>query len=102
MKHAIADKLVVLAELTIKPEMREAFLDYTVENRAVSRAAKGNIAFDILINEARPEQVLFYEIWESAQAQQTYMAWRIERGDLTDLMAFLAGEPQFTALRCIA
>jgi quinol monooxygenase YgiN len=102
MKHPIDDKLVMLAELTIKPEKREAFLDYTVENLALSRSAAGNIAFDILLNEARPDQVLFYEVWESAEAQQTYMAWRVERGDLTILMSFLATEPKFTALQRIA
>jgi quinol monooxygenase YgiN len=102
MKHAVADKLVMLAELTVKPEMRDSFLDYTVENLAISRSAAGNIAFDILIDESRPDQVIFYEIWESAEAQQAYMAWRIERGDLTTLMAFLASEPKFTALRQIA
>lgn len=102
MKHALSSTLVMLAELTIKPSMRDDFLDYTVENLEISRSAKGNIVFDILIDEAHPEQVLFYEIWDSAEAQQAYMAWRIERGDLTTLMAFLAGPPKFTALRSIA
>lgn len=101
MKHPIDNKLVMLAELTIKPEKREAFLDYTVDNLALSRTAAGNIAFDILLDEARPNQVLFYEVWESAEAQQTYMAWRVERGDLTVLMSFLAAEPTFTALQRI-
>jgi quinol monooxygenase YgiN len=102
MKHPIEDKLVMLAEFTIKPEKREAFLDYTVENLALSRTAAGNIAFEILLEEAHPNQVLFYEVWESAEAQQSYMAWRVERGDLTILMSFLAAEPKFTALRRIA
>lgn len=102
MKYAFADNLVMVAELAIKPEMRDAFLDYTVENLEVSRTAKGNISFDILIDEARPDQVLFYEVWESRETQQAYMAWRVERGDLTILMSFLAGEPKFTALRSIA
>jgi quinol monooxygenase YgiN len=102
MKHTYADNLVMIAELTIKPEQRDAFLDYTIENREISRAAAGNIAFDILIDEARPEQVVFYEIWESSEAQQAYMAWRIERGDLTALMSFLAAEPKFTALKSIS
>lgn len=102
MEHPIDEKLVMLAELTIKPERREAFLDYTVENLALSRTAAGNIAFDILLDESRPDQVLFYEVWESADAQQTYMAWRVERGDLTILMSFLAAEPKFTALKRIA
>lgn len=101
MKHPIDDKLVMLAELTIKPEKREEFLDYTVENLVLSRTATGNIAFDILLDETRPNKVLFHEVWESAEAQQTYMAWRVERGDLTVLMSFLAAEPTFTALHRI-
>lgn len=102
MEHAFTNNLVMLAELKIKPDQRSAFLDYTVENLKISRSAAGNIAFDILIDEARPDFVLFYEVWESAEAQQAYMAWRIERGDLMTLMAFLASEPKFTALRSIA
>jgi quinol monooxygenase YgiN len=102
MTHAFADTLVMIAEFNIKPEKREEFLDYTVENLEISRGAAGNIIFDILIDEARPDQVLFYEVWESAEAQQAYMAWRVERGDLTTLLAFLAGEPKFTPLKRIA
>lgn len=101
MKHALSDTLVMIAELTIKPDRREAFLDYTLENLAISRAAAGNIAFDILLDQARPDRVLFHEIWESAEAQQAYMTWRVERGDLTALLSFLAAEPEFTALRSV-
>lgn len=96
------DELVMLAELSIKPETRDAFLDYTVENLAESRSAPGNIRFEILIDQAQPDRVMFYEVWQTAEAQQAYMAWRIQRGDLTKLMSFLAGEPKFTALKCVA
>ncbi len=102
MKHPFADTLVMIAELAIKPEMLEAFLDYTVKNLDISRGAVGNITFDILVDETRPNQVLFYEVWKSAEAQKAYMAWRVERGDLTILMSFLADQPKFTALRSIA
>lgn len=102
MTHTYAEGFVMLAEMQIKPSEREAFLNYTVENLKISRSAAGNIAFDVLIDESNPETVLFYEVWESAAAQQAYMAWRIERGDLTTLISFLAGEPKFTALRSIA
>ena len=102
MKHAFVDKLVMLAELTIKPDQVDAFLDYTVENLKLSRSYPGNIAFDILINEAQPEKIIFYEVWESSEAQQAYMAWRVQAGDLTKLLSFLAGPPKFTALRSIA
>lgn len=102
MKYTFVDQLVMLAELTIQPDKRDAFLDYTVENLELSRSAAGNISFDILIDETRPNQVIFYEVWESAEAQQAYMAWRVERGDLTILLSFLADQPKFTALRRIA
>ncbi|MFZ5667093.1 MAG: putative quinol monooxygenase [Pseudomonadota bacterium] len=102
MKHTYTEGLVMLAELPIKPGEREAFLNYTAENLEISRSAKGNLAFDILVDVSSPETVLFYEVWESVAAQQAYMAWRIERGDLTTLMSFLAGEPKFTPLRRVA
>jgi quinol monooxygenase YgiN len=102
MKYTFVDQLVMLAELTIQPEKRDAFLEYTLENLEISRSAAGNISFDILIDETRPNQVIFYEVWESAKAQQAYMAWRVERGDLTILLSFLADQPKFTALRRIA
>ena len=101
MNHAFVNTLVMLAELDIKPDRLEAFLDYTVENLKISRSYPGNIIFDILINEAEPNRVIFYEVWESAEAQQAYMAWRVEAGDLTTLLGFLAGTPRFTPLRCI-
>ncbi len=102
MTYACEDSLVMLAEMTLQPGKRDAFLDYTAANLALSRDAKGNLAFDILLDEAAPDRVVFYEEWDSAEAQQAYMAWRIERGDLTVLMSFLAAEPKFTALRRIA
>lgn len=102
MKHALAENLIMIAELTVREDRIDEFLDYTVENLSISRSYPGNIEFDILIDEAKPRQVIFYEVWESAEAQQAYMAWRVQAGDLTTLMALLAGEPRFTALRRIA
>lgn len=102
MEYSFDHKLVMLAELTIKPGKRDEFLEYTVGNLAISRSAAGNIEFDILIDDTCPDQVLFYEVWETPEAQQAYMAWRIERGDLPILLSFLASEPKFTALRSIA
>lgn len=102
MKHAFVENLVMIAELTVKKDKIDEFLEYTVENLSISRSHPGNIDFDILIDETKPGQVIFYEVWESAEAQQAYMAWRVQAGDLTTLMTLLAGEPKFTALRRIA
>lgn len=102
MSHERDDKLVVLAELTVKAGSLDAFLDYTVANLDLSRSYPGNIAFDILVSDAEPHRVTFYEVWESPKAQEAYMAWRIQAGDLTKLMSLLAAEPRFTRLRRVA
>jgi quinol monooxygenase YgiN len=102
MKHTCLDTLVVLAELAIIPGKLDEFLDYTVRNLNLSRSYPGNMAFDILFDDADPNRIRFFEIWESASAQQAYMAWRVQRGDLTELTAFLADAPKFTMLRRVA
>lgn len=65
-------------------------------------AYPGNIQFEILLDEVQPARVVFYEVWESRQAQQDYMAWRIAGGDLTKLLSMLIDKPRFTALRSVA
>jgi len=102
MRHPLVEKLVIIAELTVKADRIDEFLDYTVENLKISRSYPGNVEFDILIDQGRPDRVIFYEVWDSAEAQKAYMAWRTEAGDLTKLMSLLAGEPSFSALRRIA
>lgn len=102
MDHQNENELIMLVHFTLKQGMRDAFLAYTGENLTLSRAAAGNIAFDILLDEACQERVVFHEVWESLAAQQAYMAWRVERGDLATLLSYLADEPQFTMLRRLA
>ncbi len=78
VRHTFADKIVMLAELTIKPEKIDAFLDYTVDNLPKSRSYPGNVQFDILVDQTSPLKVVFYEVWDSHEAQQAYMAWRVQ------------------------
>lgn len=97
-----AEGVVMLAELQVRPDRLAEFLDYTTRNLPISRAYPGNLQFDILLDDAAPQTVIFYEVWESPSAQQAYMAWRIAEGDLTRLMSMLAAPPRFTALRRVA
>lgn len=101
MKRSLETRLVMIAELSVRPERLAEFLDYTAENLPVCRSYPGNLQFDVLIDEAAPEKVMFYEAWESAAAQQTYMAWRRQAGDLTTLLSMLTEAPKFTAMRSL-
>jgi len=46
---------------------------------------------------ADPTDKTFYihEVWESAESQQAYLAWRQERGDVDKLVALLREAPSF-------
>lgn len=101
MPNAVADAIVILAELRVQPERRDAFLDYAVANLPICRGYPGNRQFDILLDPATPEVVRFYEVWETVAAQQAYMAWRTAAGDFVTLMSFLAATPSFVALRAV-
>lgn len=92
----------MLAELSVRPGLIDDFLDYAVENLAACRASAGNLAFDVLIDETRPDIVVFREEWASVAAQQAYMAWRAQSGGFTQLLSFLNSAPKLTALRRIA
>ena len=97
MNGLVASVLVMIAEFGVEPDRRDEFVDLALANLEASRNYEGNIAFDVLIDETRPGVVVFYEVWEDAEAQQKYMAWRIGQGDLDQLQAYLTAEPKFTA-----
>ena len=99
MKHKRSEHVEVIAQLDVLPGKLEAFLEYIIPNLAASRSAKGNIRFDVLIDEAHPQSIVFIEEWESSETQQAYLAWRVERGDLTQLLSYLSGAPVFTIYR---
>jgi quinol monooxygenase YgiN len=101
-RYGAADQVVMIAELEVKPGALNAFLEYTSANLHLSRSYAGNIAFEIFINEADPHRITFYEVWTSPEAQKAYMACRIQAGDLTKLMSYLAAQPRFTAFRRVA
>lgn len=99
MKFKRSEHIEVIAQLDVLPGKLEVFLEYILPNLTASRSAKGNIRFDVLIDEEHPQSVVFIEEWESPEAQQAYLAWRVERGDLTQLLSYLSGAPNFTTYR---
>lgn len=47
------------------------------------------------------ETVIVHEIWDRIESQQTYLAWRAERGDLETLGRMLREPPKFDTLATI-
>ena len=46
-------------------------------------------------NQEDPAAFLIWELWNTRQNYETYLAWRTETGALADLVAMLASPPSF-------
>ncbi len=78
-------------DLQIDPAKMDDFLAMMIEAAPDTRAREGCRLFDIYVDEANPGHVVFFEIWDSKEQQQAYLAWRQETGFNAKLGPFMAG-----------
>ena len=76
-------------DLQVDPEKIDEFLAMMIEAAPDTRAREGCRLFDIYVDEANPGHVVFYEIWDSKEQQQAYLAWRQETGFNAKLGPFM-------------
>ncbi len=72
--------LFLTIDLQVDPEKMDEFLAMIIEAAPDTRAREGNLLFDIYVDQDKPGHVVFYEIWDSKELQQAYIAWRQETG----------------------
>lgn len=92
--YAAEEPVTVVSELTIKTERLDEFLQWIHSDLENSRSFSGNLQFDVYQNSLENGLVLFIERWESAAAQQDYVAWREQRGDFELMAGYLAAAPK--------
>lgn len=83
----------VTAELSIDPARVDEFLAFIKGIAPDTRAYAGCRLFDIWTDQDKPGRVLFYEIWDSRDHQEKYLAWRTETGLMEKLGPFLTAPP---------
>ena len=85
---------VVAVTIFVKPELRQQFIEATLDNARNTRREPGNLRFDVLASEDDPNRFMLYEVYREkedfAKHQQTehYFRWREA---VTDWMA----QPRF-------
>ena len=72
--------LFLTIDLQVDPAKIDDFLAMMIEAAPATRARDGNRLFDIYVDQDKPGHVVFYEIWDSKEQQQAYLAWRQETG----------------------
>ncbi len=74
--------LVLLVDIRVKPEHREAFIQASLANHQGSRKEPGNLRWDFLQNEEDPDRFTLYEVYrdkaalEEHQKQPHYLEWK--------------------------
>ncbi len=72
--------LFLTIDLQVDPAKVDEFLALMIEAAPDTRAREGCRLFDIYVDQDNPGHVVFYEIWDSKELQQSYLAWRQESG----------------------
>lgn len=74
------EALFLTIDLQVDPEKVDEFLALMIEAAPDTRAWEGCRLFDIYVDQDKPGHVVFYEIWDSKEQQQSYLNWRGESG----------------------
>ncbi len=88
--------IALTIDLPVDPNRTTEFLEFIKGIAPDTRAYDGCQLFDIYTDQDVPGRVVFYEIWDSRDQQEKYLAWRTETGLVENLGKFLTGAPKFS------
>ena len=83
---------VVTAKFFPKPDKAEEMNDWFKNNLSDTKAYEGCQLIKGGYNKDTNE-VILYEVWDSKEAHQKYVNWRIEIGDIPKLVEMSTKEP---------
>lgn len=82
--------VIVTLEARAKPgqaaSLRETFLAILPDTRAYA----GCESLEFVVNQDDADVVMLWEVWKDRQSYETYLQWRVERGDVEKLAGILA------------
>jgi quinol monooxygenase YgiN len=85
--------VTVLLELRFKAESVAEATEVFRRELVKTRAMKGNVVTDVLVDEDDEAHWVVYEVWETVEDDEAYRAFRAGDGKITDLPPLLAAAP---------
>jgi quinol monooxygenase YgiN len=89
--------IAVILELQTDADRREALRALMAGLADGTRSFDGCRVLEMHVGES-PDELVFYEQWESAECYQAYQAWRARRGDTGRIGSLLAAPPKVRVL----
>ena len=99
MNALFAGVLVMMIEFNVLHDRRDDFVAVTARQVEVARSFDGNIQFDVLVDDARPNVVVYIERWRSAKQQSAFFAWWQAQGLSERLRPYVVDPPRITVYR---
>ncbi len=85
--------VTVLLELRFKPESVAEARDVFARELQKTRAFRGSLVTDVLVDEDDEAHWIIYEVWETVAHDEAYRAFRAGDGKIADLPPLLAAPP---------
>ncbi|MCV7419556.1 antibiotic biosynthesis monooxygenase [Mycobacterium yunnanensis] len=85
--------VTVLLELRFKPESVAEAREVFTRELVKTRAHKGALTCDVLVDEDDEAHWIIYEVWETVADDEAYRAFRAGDGKIVDLPPLLAAPP---------
>ncbi|MCV7191278.1 putative quinol monooxygenase [Mycolicibacterium brumae] len=70
----------VIMEVTLKDGAEQDFRDFMLEIMPDTRAYPGAVNVEFTRNADNPNELMMVEKWDSREAYEKYLAWRMEGG----------------------
>lgn len=93
--------LVMVIEFTVIPGQREEFVAISAEQVETVRAREGNRGFDVLVDPASPDKVVYIERWDTPEQQEAFFAWWIAQGLTEKLRPYVTAMPKISTYETI-
>lgn len=92
----------VILDLQVNPENREELLAVFKAILPDTRAYQGCQCVVVTTNEDDLHNIVLLEKWDHRSDHESYMDWRVERGDIDKLVALLSAPPAVRYLETIS
>lgn len=89
-----AGVLVMIIEFAVVPEKRDEFVTISAAQVETVRKFEGNRGFDVLIDDKRPDVVVYVERWETPAQQEAFYQWWVSKGLSDRLRPFVTAAPK--------
>jgi quinol monooxygenase YgiN len=99
MMTLAAGIFVVVIEFAVAPEKRAEFVAVSAEQAPAVRELEGNLQFDVLVDETRPNIVAYVERWETQAQQEAFYEWWARRGLIERLRPLVTAAPKVSSFR---